>query len=71
MWNNLKIEWTANIWMKWQIVIPKQVRNKFKLNTWDDLVVLSGKFWIMLIKSTDLKDMMDNFENLIETDKKL
>jgi len=71
MWNNLKIEWTANIWMKWQIVIPKQVRNKFKLNTWDDLVVLSWNFWIMLIKSTDLKDMMDNFENLIETDKKL
>lgn len=71
MWNNLKIEWTANIWMKWQIVIPKQVRNKFKLNTWDDLVVLSWNFWIMLIKSTDLKDMMDNFENLIETEKKL
>jgi bifunctional DNA-binding transcriptional regulator/antitoxin component of YhaV-PrlF toxin-antitoxin module len=69
MWNNLKIEWTANIWMKWQIVIPKQARNKFNLNTWDDLVVLSGKFWIMLIKSTDLKDMMDNFENLIETEK--
>ena len=55
--------------MKWQIVIPKQARNKFNLNTWDDLVVLSGKFWIMLIKSTDLKDMMDNFENLIETEK--
>ena len=71
MWNNLKIEWTANIWMKWQIVIPKQVRNKFKLNTWDDLVVLSWNFWIMLIKSTDLKDMINNFENLIETDKKL
>ena len=69
MWNNLKIEWTANIWMKWQIVIPKQVRNKFKLNTWDDLVVLSWNFGIMLIKSTDLKDMMDNFENLIETEK--
>ena len=68
MWNNLKIEWTANIWMKWQIVIPKQVRNKFKLNTWDDLVVLSWNFGIMLIKSTDLKDMMDNFENLIETE---
>lgn len=69
--NELKIEGTANIGIKWQIVIPKQARNKFNLNTWDDLVVLSGKFWIMLIKSTDLKDMMDNFENLIETDKKL
>lgn len=69
--NELKIEWTANIWMKWQIVIPKQVRNKFNLNTWDDLVVMSGSFWIMLIKSSDLKDMMENFENLIETEKKL
>ena len=69
--NEVKIEWTANIWMKWQIVIPKQVRNKFNLNTWDDLVVMSGSFWIMLIKSSDLKDMMENFENLIETEKKL
>ena len=69
--NELKIEWTANIWMKWQIVIPKQVRNKFNLNTWDDLVVISWSFWIMLIKSSDLKDMMENFENLIETEKKL
>jgi len=69
--NELKIEWTANIGTKWQIVIPKQARTKFNLNTWDDLVVLSWNFWIMLIKSTDLKDMMDNFENLIETDKKL
>jgi len=71
MWNNLKIEWTANIGTKWQIVIPKQVRNKFKLSTWDDLIVLSWNFWIMLIKSTDLKDMMDNFEELIDTEKKL
>ena len=69
--NELKIEWTANIWMKWQIVIPKQVRNKFNLNTWDDLVVMSGSFWIMLIKSSNLKDMMENFENLIETEKKI
>ena len=69
--NELKIEGTANIGTKWQIVIPKQARNKFNLNTWDDLVVLSWNFWIMLIKSTDLNDMMDNFENLIETDKKL
>ena len=69
--SELKIEWTANIWMKWQIVIPKQVRNKFNLNTWDDLVVMSGSFWIMLIKSSDLKDMMENFENLIETEKNI
>jgi len=65
----LKIEWTANVWSKWQIVIPKSVRNKFKLNTWSDLVVLSWDFWIFLIKSSDLKDMMSDFSDLIEVEK--
>ena len=65
----LKIEWTANVWSKWQIVIPKHVRNKFKLNTWSDLVVLSWDFWIFLIKSSDLKDMMSDFSDLIEVEK--
>lgn len=68
--NELKIEWTANIGTKWQIVIPKSVRNKFLLKTWDDLVVLSGDFWIMLIKSENLKDMINNFENIIERNSK-
>ena len=65
----LKIEWTASVWSKWQIVIPKNVRNKFKLNTWSDLVVLSWDFWIFLIKSSDLKDMMSDFSDLIEVEK--
>ena len=65
----LKIEWTANVWSKWQIVIPKNVRNKFKLNTWSDLVVLSWDFWIFLIKSSDLQDMMSDFSDLIEVEK--
>ena len=65
----LKIEWTASVWSKWQIVIPKNVRNKFKLNTWSDLVVLSWDFWIFLIKSSDLQDMMSDFSDLIEVEK--
>lgn len=65
----LKIEWTASVWSKWQIVIPKNVRNKFKLNTWSDLVVLSWDFWIFLIKSSDLQDMMGDFSDLIEVEK--
>lgn len=64
----MKIEWTATIWIKWQIVIPKNVRDKFDLDVWDDLVVLSSKRWIMLVKSENLKDMISSFEEIINNE---
>lgn len=64
----MKIEWTATIWIKWQIVIPKQARDKFNLNVWDDLVVLSWKRWITLVKSENLKDMIDSFEEIVDNE---
>lgn len=65
-WEKMKIEWTATIWIKWQIVIPKQARTKFDLQVWDDLVVLSGKLWIILVKSEKLENMMDSFEEMLD-----
>lgn len=62
----MKIEWSASIGTKWQIVIPKNVREKFNLKAWNDLVVLSSDSAIFLIKSEDLKKMMTCFENMIE-----
>lgn len=62
----IKIEGSASVGTKWQIVIPKNVREKFELNSWNDLVVLSSDNTIMLIKSEDLKDMMKCFEDMIE-----
>lgn len=62
-----KIEWTATIWTKWQIVIPKQARAKFNLQTWNDLIVLSSNFWLILIESENLNNMMNKFENMIDT----
>lgn len=67
----MKIEWTATISVKWQIVIPKTARERFDLKCWDDLVVLSSKNWIMLVKSDNLADMMNDFENLIKLDSSL
>lgn len=64
----MKIEWTATIWIKWQIVIPKNVRDKFDLDVWDDLVVLSSKRWIMLVKSENLKDMISSFEEIVDNE---
>ncbi len=59
-----KIEGTASIWTKWQIVIPKNLRKKFNLNSGDDLVVLSARSATILIKSENLEDMMKKFEEI-------
>ena len=67
----MRIEWSASIGTKWQIVIPKNVREKFNLKPWNDLVVLSSDSAMILIKSEDLKDMMKCFENIINDSKNL
>jgi len=67
----MKIEGTASVWTKWQIVIPKNVREKFELKTWSDLVVLSSDFATILIKSENLKEMVAHFENIIEQTKNI
>ena len=67
----MKIEWSASIGTKWQIVIPKSVREKFDLKPWNDLVVLSSDSAMILIKSEDLKDMMKCFENIINDSKNI
>ena len=61
---NLKIEGTASIGTKWQIVIPKNVREKFDLKSGDDLIVLSARSATILIKSENLEDMMKQFEEI-------
>jgi AbrB family looped-hinge helix DNA binding protein len=67
----MKIEWTASVWTKWQIVIPKSVREKLDLKTWSDLVVLSSDFATILIKSENLKEMVSHFESIIEQTKSI
>lgn len=67
----MKIEGTASVGSKGQIVIPKSVREKFDLKTWSDLVVLSSNFSTILIKSENLKDMISQFESIIEQTKDL
>lgn len=67
----MKIEGTASVGTKWQIVIPKNVRNKFDLKTGSDLVVLSSDHAMVLIKSENLKEMISYFEEIVEQGKKL
>ncbi len=56
---NLKIVWTTSVGTKWQIVIPKEVREKLNINPWDNIVVLlkDDKF-IWLVKNDNIWDLM-------------
>ncbi len=63
--SSIKIEWSASVGTKWQIVIPKNVRDKFKLKSGSDLIVLSSDDAILLVKSESLENMIWSFENII------
>lgn len=60
----IKLYWTTTIWPKWQVVIPKEVRNILNLNTWDSISVLikDDKF-IWMVKNEDISELMEYIES--------
>lgn len=63
MWkctSKMKLHWTTTIWPKWQIVIPKEVRDMLKLSPWDSLtIVTKDDVAIAMIKNEDIKELFD------------
>lgn len=56
---NLKVVWTTKVWPKWQIVIPKEIRDTLDINPWDDMVVLMKDWkYIGLVKNDNIWDLM-------------
>lgn len=57
---DMKLYWTTNIWPKWQIVIPKEIRDRLDLKTGDSLsVLLKWDKFIGLIRNNDLMELME------------
>lgn len=62
---DLKIVGMAQIWPKWQIVIPKDIRDKLSLNPWDNLVmILKDDKYIWLVKNEDINDLMSYLNSM-------
>jgi len=56
---DLKIVWTTTVWPKWQIVIPKEVRDTLDIKPWDNMVVLMKNWkYMWLVKNDDIWDLM-------------
>lgn len=56
---DMKIHGNVTIGPKWQIVIPKDVRNLIGVQPWDDMVMITkfGKA-IWMIKSDDIQEFL-------------
>lgn len=62
--NDFKIQCNLTIWPKWQIVIPKNVRNILWLKIWDNLIwITKCDKWLILIKSESIIEFLDYVKN--------
>ena len=56
---DLKVVSTTTVWPKWQIVIPKEIRDTLNIKPWDNMVVLMKNWkYIWLVKNDDIWDLM-------------
>ena len=63
----VKLYNTTTVWPKWQIVIPKEVRDLLNLEPWDSLAVLTQENrFIGLVRNQDINELME----YIKTSKK-
>ena len=56
---DLRVVGTTTVWPKWQIVIPKEIRTKLDIKSWDNMVVLMKNWkYVWLVKNDDIWDLM-------------
>lgn len=61
---NVKLTWTVNVWSKWQIVLPKELRDKLDIKPGDSLsVLLKDEKFIWIVKNDDLNELMEFVKN--------
>ena len=55
----MKLWGSVTVWEKWQIVIPKEIRDLLNIKPWDSLVAMS-KWWmaVWFVKNENIQEMM-------------
>jgi len=60
----IKLYWTTTIWPKWQLVIPKEIRDLLQISPWDSMtIMLKDNKFIWILKNDDLKDLINYLKN--------
>ena len=56
----VKICWTGSVWPKWQVVIPKEVRDIANIHPWDKVIILlRNNRFVWILKADDLQEVVD------------
>jgi len=61
---SLKLFGTTTVWPKWQLVIPKELRDKLSINAWDSMtIILKDYKFIWILKNNDLWELLEYAKN--------
>jgi len=62
---DIKLYWTTTVGPKWQIVIPKEIRDKLNINTGDSMaIVMKEDRFIWLVRNEDIRELMDYINSI-------
>ncbi len=57
---DIKIHWTVTIWPKWQIVLPKGLRETLGVSPWDSLcLLLKDNRYLGLVRNEDVSYLIE------------
>lgn len=56
----MKLYGTTTIGPKWQIVIPKEARDRLNLNPWDSVTIITkDDIAVAIVKNEDIKELFE------------
>ncbi len=56
----MKLHGTTTVWPKWQIVIPKEARDKLNIKPWDSVTIITkDDLAVAIIKNEDIKELFE------------
>lgn len=60
----IKLYWTTTIWPKWQLVIPKEIRDKLDIKPGDSMsIIMKDDKFIWILRNKDISELMEYIEN--------
>ncbi len=70
MWNNcnnahtIRLAWVWNLWAKWQIVIPKEIRDTLWIAPWDSVtLVLRDDKMLWIVPNHSISELLEYIES--------
>ena len=61
---DIKLYWTTTIGPKWQLVIPKEIRDKLDIKPGDSMsIIMKDDKFIWILRNKDINELMEYIAN--------